>query len=235
MNPVVLELRHVECEGPAAYLPVLEQYAQVRTVRLGRDPVPPALDYAAVVVMGGPMGVADAATLPWLGEEIAYLRSAVAAGIPVWGVCLGAQLLAAALGADVYTGPVPEVGVGEVELAHASAADPVWGELPSTFPVLQWHADTFDLPPGATLLASSRAYPNQVFRHGSSYGVQFHLEADADQLGGWLAIDEYRASLEAALGPGSADAVAAELRSVQPETVAHAAAVMKRWLETYVV
>ena len=178
------------------------------------------------------MGANDGAAVPWIDDEITYLRSALASNVPVWGVCLGAQLLAAALNAKVYSGEAPEVGVCDVELTDAAAADPVWGDVPASFPTLQWHGDTFDLPAGATLLASSPAYPNQLFRHGRSYGVQFHLEAGPDVAAEWLAIDEYRRDLERTLGAGAAEAVLAELGSVHTQTSAQAQAVMSRWLES---
>ncbi|MBH0122463.1 gamma-glutamyl-gamma-aminobutyrate hydrolase family protein [Rhodococcus sp. HM1] len=232
MTTGFLELRHVECEGPADYLPALEEFGPVHTVRLWQEPLPETVDYRGIVVMGGPMGANDGAVVPWIDDEIAYLRSALASDVPVWGVCLGAQLLAAALDAKVYSGPAPEVGVCDVELTAASAADPVWGELPASFPTLQWHGDTFDLPRGATLLASSPAYPNQLFRHGRSYGVQFHLEAGPDVAAEWLAIDEYRRALEETLGAGAAESVLAELRSVHAQSSAQAHAVMTRWLES---
>ena len=136
MTTGFLELRHVECEGPADYLPALEEFGPVHTVRLWQEPLPETVDYRGIVVMGGPVGANDGAVVPWIDDEIAYLRSALASDVPVWGVCLGAQLLAAALDAKVYSGPAPEVGVCDVELTAASAADPVWGELPASFPTL---------------------------------------------------------------------------------------------------
>ena len=173
MSPLpILELRHIECEPPGSYLPTLEKYGPIHTVRLWEESVPadPA-DYAAIIVMGGPMGANDGGALPWIDDEIDFLRRAVDAGVGVWGVCLGAQMLAAALGARVYTGPVPEVGVVDVTLTEAGRADPVWGEMGDVaIRALQWHSDTFELPPSATLLARSTAYPNQVFRAGRSYG-----------------------------------------------------------------
>lgn len=102
--------------------------------------------------------------------------------MPVLGVCLGAQLLAAALGAQVYTGPAGEAGLGQVRLTAEGRRDPVLdaGAGPDgLLPVLHWHDDTFDLPDGARLLASSTAYAHQAFRVGRAYGLQFHVEMDA--------------------------------------------------------
>lgn len=226
----ILELRHVESEGPGAYSELLSAFAEVRTVRLWKEPVPEDLGFCAIIVMGGPMGANDVDRFPWIAKEIELLARAAGRGIPVWGVCLGAQLLAAALGARVYAGDVPEVGVLEVQLTPDAETDPVWSGFPARFPVLQWHGDTFDLPDGAVRLAHTSAYGNQLFRHGNSYGVQFHLEADRALAGRWLEIDEYVASLEHACGPGAADRLLADVAESESSTVQHATTAMRRWL-----
>jgi len=227
-----LELRHVEPEGAAAYLGPLEEYGDLTVVRLWRESVPTATDWDAVIVMGGPMGANDGATVAWIDEEIALLRQLLAAGVPVWGVCLGAQLLAAALNAPVWTGETPEVGVRDVSLTDAGRADPVWGDLPTPFPALHWHADSFDLPEGAELLASTEAYTNQVFRHGRSYGVQFHFEADAALAGEWFEIEEYQVALEASLGAGAVEPLLADVAAISDRTAPWAEQVMTRWLDS---
>jgi GMP synthase-like glutamine amidotransferase len=231
----ILELRHVECEPPAAYLPALTEHAEVVTVRAWRDPLPEHHRFAAVIAMGGPMGVNDRATLTWLDAELSYLREAVEAGVPVWGVCLGAQLLAAALGAAVYSGPVPEVGVAEVELTAAGADDPVWGDTAPRLTTMQWHGDTFDVPPGAELLASSPLYPNQLFRHGTSYGIQFHVEADSALARQWLAIPAYRKSLRQALGEGGERTFLDELAAAEQSMLNTARRTAQRWLDLHVL
>jgi GMP synthase (glutamine-hydrolysing) len=230
----ILVLRHVDCEPPAAYLPLLEARGEVRTVRLGIDPFPDHRDFAAVVAMGGPMGVGDSGTLSWITEEIAYIAQVVDAGVPYWGVCLGAQLLAAALGANVRTGAAPEVGVGTVRLAPGAAADPVFGSLPEDLPVLQWHSDTFDLPRDSVLLASSDGYPNQAFAAGSAYGLQFHLETPPELAASWLEIDAYRESLTTAMGQDGPQLLLGRLQEVYPQLSAIATEVMTSWLETFV-
>jgi GMP synthase-like glutamine amidotransferase len=132
-----------------------------------------------LVVLGGFMGVHDEEEHPWLAAERELLADALNHGLPVLGVCLGAQQLAAALGAEVRRGPEPEIGLGDVELTAEGLADPVLGPLGARPPVLHWHEDAFDVPPGASRLASSEAYPNQAFRAGELvYGLQFHLELD---------------------------------------------------------
>jgi GMP synthase (glutamine-hydrolysing) len=231
----ILVLRHVDCEPPAAYLPLLEARGAVQTVRLGVDPLPARRDFGAVVAMGGPMGVGDSGALGWIGEEIAYIAGVVSSGVPYWGVCLGAQLLAAALGAKVYTGDRPEVGIGAVSLTADAAGDPVFGALPESFPVLQWHSDTFDLPAGATLLASSEAYPHQAFNVGSAYGLQFHLECPPELAESWNDIDAYRESLKSALGPDGPANLLDDLRAQFPQLARTAQQVMTSWLDTYVL
>ena len=193
-GPRVLELRHAECESAGAYRSGLEPVATIDTVRVWCEPLPAdPSDYSAILVMGGPMGANDGPTIPWIDDEIAFVRAAIDAGIPVWGACLGSQLLAKALGAAVSTGEAPELGICEVTMTDAGSTDPVWSAVDSSdLAVLQWHYDTFDLPAGATLLASSPAYAHQLFRYGNCYGVQFHLEVDTELFDGWLDVPEYR-------------------------------------------
>ncbi|MGH9018400.1 MAG: type 1 glutamine amidotransferase [Acidimicrobiales bacterium] len=183
-------VQHTPTEGPGLLAGVLEEAAvPMAVIRLDRgDRLPPPTDAAAVVVMGGPMGVHDTAGFPWLGPERHWLAYAVEQGTPVLGVCLGAQLLAAALGATVSRGPAPEIGVGAVTLNDEGRADPVLGPEGDALPVVHWHGDTFTIPAGATHLASSDRYPNQAFRYGTDvYGLQFHLEVDDEVADAWRA------------------------------------------------
>lgn len=133
----------------------------------------------AFVVMGGPMSAGDDDEYPNLAIERDLLRRGVAEQVPVLGICLGAQLLAAATGAEVYRGPTDELGPGSVTLTEAGISDPVLAAASlAEVPVMHWHHDTFDLPDGAVHLARSSQYENQAFRVGSSaYGLQFHVEA----------------------------------------------------------
>ena len=164
--PTLLVLQHIACEPPAAFEDeLLARGLSLERVELDEGETPPDWrGFDGLVVMGGPMGAYEDEAHPWLGGREAPDREAAQAGQPVWGVCLGAQLLAAALGARVYPGPGgAEVGMLPVELTDAAAADPVFAGAPRRFPTLQWHGDTFDLPDGATRLAGSPAYPNQAF------------------------------------------------------------------------
>ena len=188
-EPAWVVIQHVAYEGPGAIAAaVAAGGGQLRLVRVDvGEPVPPAdhvESMTGVVVMGGPMGVDD--DLPWLADERALLRAAVEAGLPVLGVCLGAQQLAMALGGDVRRGPAPECGVGEVHLTTAALADPVFGPAPTPLPCVHWHGDTFSLPAGAVHLARNDAYENQAFRAGArAYGLQFHVEVTAALVGRW--------------------------------------------------
>ncbi len=183
-------LQHVAHEGPGSIGRVLgERGADVVVVRLDRDePLPSADALAGLVVMGGPQGVHDDAA--WLAPERDLLRQAVDRGLPVLGVCLGAQQLAAALGAEITTGP-EEVGPGEVQLTADGRRDPVLGPeytglSGTTVPCMHWHRDTFSLPDGAVHLAATRHVPHQAFRVGArAYGFQFHVEIDADLAASW--------------------------------------------------
>jgi GMP synthase (glutamine-hydrolysing) len=186
-------LQHVAHEGPGLIGPALaERGHPVTVVRLdlGAD-LPDEPDLAGVVAMGGPMGVHDTDEYPWLVPERSLLASVAAAGKPVLGVCLGAQQLAAALGAEVTTGARPEVGPGHVDLTPAGRLDPVFGPeygglADTTVPCVHWHQDTFSLPDGATHLAATRAYPHQAFRWGPrAYGLQFHVEVDSELARAW--------------------------------------------------
>jgi GMP synthase-like glutamine amidotransferase len=181
-------VQHTATEGPGLLAGVFAAAGkQVRVVRLDLGHVLPApAQVAGVVVMGGPMGVHDTADFPWLIPETQWLTASVAAGRPVLGVCLGAQLLAAALGAQVTTGEEPEIGIGQVTLNDEGRADPLLGPEGEGLAVVHWHGDTFTIPSGATRLASSDRYDNQAFRFGDRvYGLQFHLEVDDEVAAGW--------------------------------------------------
>jgi GMP synthase (glutamine-hydrolysing) len=201
----VLVLQHIACEPPGVYEDVLrERGAAIRRVELDEgEPLPDWRDADAIVAMGGPMSVNDEPTLGWLAGEKRAIGEAVRAGTPFWGACLGAQLLASSLGARVYPGPQPEIGLLPVGLTDAGRADPVMGGLPPELPTFQWHGDTFDVPDGGVLLAGSHAYPHQAFRYDRAYGVQFHLEVSAALAREWGAVPEYAQALERTLGPGS--------------------------------
>ena len=149
--------------------------------------------YDALVVMGGPQQAYDDSSSPWLAQVKELLRTAVHASVPVLGICLGAQLLAEATGGHVAPGDEgPELGARLVAKRDAAVEDPVFGELPLSPVVVQWHWDAVvELPPGAVLLASSPRYAHQAFRVGTSaYGLQFHIEAPGEMVRAWARADD---------------------------------------------
>ena len=182
-RPTVLVLQHVACEGPGLLGKVLRaQGYRLEFIRIHRgDRVPRTLGrHAGLVVMGGPMSVYDQDKLAHLRAELALIRATLASGRPILGICLGSQLLAAALGASVHPGRRKEIGWHELTLSAAARRDPLWRGLPATFTGFHWHGDIFDLPEGATALARSALTRYQAFRFGqNAYGFLFHLEVDA--------------------------------------------------------
>jgi len=177
------------------------------------------------------MSVNDDAALPWLTKEKHAIGDAVRAGMPYWGVCLGVQLLAASLGARVYSGPEPEVGLLSVSMTGEARSDPVFADAPHELLTLQWHGDTFDLPDGAVRLAGSHAYPNQAFRFQRAYGVQFHLEVSAEMARAWAEVPEYVSSLERTLGAEGAPAFLGAIEQSAEEMRAAGRALFERWLD----
>lgn len=173
-------LQHVPFEGPGLIADAVRAAGiELRVVRLYEDePVPEPDEVGGLVVVGGPMSVFDDAEHPFLAAERGLLAAVVPAGLPVLGVCLGAQLLAAACDGQVMVGEAgQEIGLGIVELTAEGRADPVLGPAGRVLPVLHWHGDTYSLPSGAVRLASSNRYPEQAFRLGErAYGLQFHVE-----------------------------------------------------------
>ncbi len=232
-----LVLQHIACEPPGVFEDVLrERGAELHRVELDEgERLPDWREFDAIVAMGGPMSANDDAELPWLTGEKQLVSEAVRAGKPYWGVCLGVQLLAASLGARVYPGPEPEVGLLPVSLTGEARSDPVFGEAPHELVTLQWHGDTFDLPDGAVRLASSPAYPNQAFCLERAYGVQFHLEVSAEMAREWAEVPEYVASLERTLGGEAAPAFLSSIEERAEEMRTVGRALFERWLDRVVV
>lgn len=231
----VLVLQHIACEPPGVYEDVLrERGAVITRVELDEGEEMPERGFDAIVAMGGPMSVNDETEHPWLVEEKRVIGDAVRAGTPYWGACLGVQLLAAALGARVYPGSAPEVGLLTIALTDEGRADPVTGSLPAEVLTLQWHGDTFDLPEGATLLASSSEYPNQAFRFRDAYGVQFHLEVSPAMAEEWSRVPAYGAYADRVLGPGALPALLTEVGAHAEEMRDHGRRMFETWLDTTV-
>lgn len=226
-------LQHISCEPPGIY----EEVLRTRGVEVVRaeldegDPVPDLLEADLVVAMGGPMSVNDDDRHSWLADEKQQIAQAVRAGVPFFGVCLGAQLLAASFGAAVGAGEVPEVGVLPVELTEAGRSDPVVSVLAKSFPALQWHGDTFAIPPGGVHLASSGAYANQAFRLGeNAYALQFHLEVTRDMIGEWAKVPAYVSSLQAVLGDSGFGELSRAFEEAHDEMASSARRLFEAWL-----
>ncbi len=181
-------LQHVAWEGPGLIAAEAQRrglHTDIRRLDLGAG-IPEPDEVQGLIVMGGPMGVYETGKYPFLAGECSLIAELVRRDRPVLGVCLGAQLLARALGASVFPGHGPEIGFGFVELTEEGKRDALFGPDRPFVPVFHWHGDTFDLPEGSTLLASSAEYPHQAFRFAScAYGLQFHIEPDSGTWAAW--------------------------------------------------
>jgi GMP synthase (glutamine-hydrolysing) len=188
--PTAIVLRHVAFEDLGGLEPLLvARGLALKWLDAGVDDLA-AIDparAALLVVLGGPIGVYETDRYPWLAAQIDWLRRRLQSRRPTLGICLGAQLIAAALGARVYPGPVKEIGWAPLELTdpgRASALAALAGALTS---MLHWHGDTFDLPAGATLLASTRDCAHQAFEWGGcALALQCHPEIDPTRFERWL-------------------------------------------------
>jgi len=191
-RPKILVFQHVPYEPLGTLDPMLKEAGfRIRYANFGRDPeLRPSLDkYAALIVLGGPMNSDQIDTYPNLISELEIIREAVSRDMSVLGICLGAQLLAKALGGTVSRNATREIGWYDVSLTDLGAADPVLSVFAKTQQVFQWHEDGIGLPPDAVHLARSPASLVQAFRYGKhAYGFQFHLEADRLLIERWLTV-----------------------------------------------
>lgn len=184
-----LIIRHVPYEGVAGFRAPIEAAGYTVDRIDVTDPAFPSVDLMApdlIIMMGGPMGVYEQDRHPWIACQLRRLERRLDANRPTLGVCFGAQMMAAALGAPVYPGPAKEVGFHSVRIRDAGRTSPL--RHLEDVPVLHWHGDTFDLPDGVELLASSHVYEHQAFRRGPNLlALQFHAEMGEDpRFNAWI-------------------------------------------------
>jgi GMP synthase (glutamine-hydrolysing) len=236
-RPKILVFQHVPYEPLGTLDPLLKESGfRIRYVNFGRDPhVRPSLDrYAALIVLGGPMNADQIDHYPNLQSEVEIIRDAVTRDMSVLGICLGAQLLAKALGGRVMRNAVREIGWHDVELTAEGRSDPVLSTFAPRQEVFQWHEDGIELPAGTVHLARSPASSVQAFRHGEhAYGFQFHLEVDSSLIERWLTVPENQAVLDDERG----NIDVAAIRRQTPESIDALQALSRqtfsRWIDRF--
>jgi GMP synthase (glutamine-hydrolysing) len=224
-----LAVRHVHFEDLGSFGPVLAAHGyDIAYADAGLDDLT-AIDAASpdlLVILGGPIGAYEEDRYPLLEEELALIGRRLESARPILGLCLGAQLMARALGAEVKPGPTKEIGWGPVILSEAGKASPL-RHLGSE-PVLHWHGDAFDLPEGAERLASTGICPNQAFSKGRAVlGIQFHPEASVDGFERWL----IGHAVEIAGAGLSPDILRRETRLYAPAAAERGRRVLAEWLK----
>ena len=194
----VLIIKNISTEGPGTIVEFLTRKdIPFKIVDLSSGDIPPPLDgFDTLVIMGGPMAVYEFDTYPHLVMGSRLIREAINRDMSVLGICLGCQMVAYCLGAEVYPGQKEEIGWSHIELTGDGLRDPLMrrlaahpkvGDFWRRFKVFHWHGDTFNLPLGAVLLASSHLYKSQAFRYGNKvYGFQFHIEVTKDMISEWM-------------------------------------------------
>ena len=189
----VLIIKHIDIEGPGLIEDCLRQEKiPYQILNLKPNIRLPKLDgFTHIVFFGGPMNVYEEDLYPFLRDEDLFIKEAIQRGKTILGICLGAQLIAKALGAKVFKAPVKEIGWYDVSLTDEGTKDPLFSSLPKKFSVFQWHEDTFEIPKSAELIVTSPSVPHQAFRYGERvYGLQFHLEVTEEMIREWVEASE---------------------------------------------
>jgi len=191
----IMVFQHVPCEPLGTLDPLLRAGRhRIRYVNFGREPqvMPDIEGYDALIILGGPMNIGQETDYPHLDTEKAIIKKAIAKDMPVLGICLGAQLIAAALGAEVYPAKTKEIGWYPLKATAEGQIDPVIGGFSGIEKIFQWHGYTFDLPEGANLLVKGEVVTNQAFKWGEKvYGFQFHLESNLPLINRWLNLPQH--------------------------------------------
>jgi GMP synthase (glutamine-hydrolysing) len=210
----LLVLQHVAHEVLGTLNPLLKRAGfRIRYVNFARHPdAQPSLDgYDGLIVLGGPMSVNDSNRLLHLVTELKLIEEAMRRDIPVLGICLGAQLIAKTLGANVYPNAEKEIGWYDVSPTDHASSDPLLAELEKTEKIFQWHGETFDIPRSTRHLAFSPLCANQAFRYGTKvYGFQFHMEVDEPMIHRWLKVPDNQREIAALFGANHMDGIYSE-------------------------
>lgn len=236
MTRQAIVFRHYPGEDLSTFAPILERCGyRYRYVNTSQVPIPSeeVTNADLLVIMGGPMGVYEEDAHPYLLEEIKIARARLEKDKPILGVCLGAQIIARALSAEVYPGPNgKEVGWLPIQLTPEGWQSPLAHLAPEKTSMFHWHGDTFDLPKGAVRLAGSALYQNQAFRFGhNALAVQFHPEVSEVQISGTFEnfVDDLKHFGD----------IKAKIAELDRDTAAHAATLerqnalfMQAWLES---
>ena len=238
-RPKILVFQHVPYEPLGTLDPLLKESGfRIRYVNFGREPESrPALEkYEALIVLGGPMNSDQIDTYPNLITEVEIIREAVEQHMSVLGICLGAQLLAKALGGSVSRNAVREIGWYDIDLTEAGISDPVLSAFGKQQQVFQWHEDGIFLPDCAVRLAGSAASPIQAFRYGiHAYGFQFHLEASRSLIERWLTVPQHRAVLHEERGNIDVQTIRARTELAIDTLEALSRETFSRWIDRFEV
>lgn len=229
----VAVFQHVPHEILGTFHPLLkEQGLRIKYINFGRDPHAEidVSEYEGLIVLGGPMGVYEAEQFPHLKREMEQIEKAIQSNKPVLGICLGAQLIAATLGAEVAKAKKKEIGWFDIEVTEAGSKDPLFKNLKKREKVFQWHGDNLMLPKNAEWLATSPDCPYQAFRFGESvYGFQFHLEVDEAMIERWLNVPSMRSELVEFGGERAVETV----QQVTTERISHLKSLSEKVFSTY--
>ena len=229
----VLALQHV-WDDPMGYLGEILQQHHITcdAVNVETSPIPDPAVYDALVVLGGPQHVPDDDKYPYFPQEKALIRKAVEQDIPFLGICLGGQLLAHALGAEVRRHHMIELGYFKVQLTDQGKIDPLFQGMPDYQQVFHWHMDVFDIPSGGVQLATSENAPNQAFRFGSrAYGLQYHIELTPDMFHTWMRYLPQDQDVVDTLGPDIGDRIEREQSACYPLYREHTRVLFENFLK----